>query len=175
MILWCGWPASFNFATTIFLVEWLVIFFVQSSGKQLKTDFIIWLMQCSPIGDLGTPDTGGGSWYYRRIQRSRILHGVGSIFQRVLQGPFHRRLCTTFVDESFGFNFASRLPWFSGLDGLWAPCVPTKFLKLTFMRATLLLFRNLPSENFFIHSTVRLSSVGSFSLALIPEQFLFGI
>ena len=152
MILWCGWPASFNFATTILLVEWLVIFFVQSSGKQLKTDFIIWLMQCSPIGDLGTPNTGGGSWYYRRIQRSRILHGVGSIFQRVLRSPFHRRLCTTFVDESFGFNFASRLPWFwldflqteplclhlpfakwwslplthcSGLDGLWAPCVPT--------------------------------------------------
>ena len=30
-------------------------------------------------------------------------------------------------------------------------------------------------ENWFVHSTVRLSSVGSFSIALIAEQFCFGI
>lgn len=29
-ISWRGWPASFNFATTIFLVELLVIFFVHT-------------------------------------------------------------------------------------------------------------------------------------------------
>ena len=50
--IWRGWPASFNFAMTIFLVEWLMIFFAQSSGKQFKTDFIIWLTPCSPIWDL---------------------------------------------------------------------------------------------------------------------------
>ena len=154
MILWRGWPAS-NFPTTVFLVEWLVIFFVQSSGKQLATDFIIWLVRCSQFGIWHTkhwcwvlvllPNTEVQNSSWRRVD-------VLTIFQTVLRGRFHGRLCTTFVEESFGFYFASRLAWFwldflrteplclylpfakwwglprthcSSLDGLWTPRVPT--------------------------------------------------
>ena len=41
MIFWRGWPASFNFATTVFLVERLVIFFVHFSDKPLATHVCI--------------------------------------------------------------------------------------------------------------------------------------
>lgn len=33
-----------------------------------------------PHSGFGIPNTGGGSWYYRQIQRSRMLHGFGSMF-----------------------------------------------------------------------------------------------
>lgn len=124
---------------------------------------------------------------------------VLTIFQRVLRGPFHCCLCTTFVEESFRFYFGSRLAWF-WLDFLRTeplclhlpqngevfhvrivvvltasePHVFRQILEVNVHEGNAVVFPNLP-ENLFVHSTVRLSSVGSFSIGLIAEHFCFGI
>ena len=74
MILWHGWPASFKFAAIVFLVEWLVICCLTWDGFHYLTDAMF------PYSGLGIPNTGGGSWCYSQKQRSRILHGFGSMF-----------------------------------------------------------------------------------------------
>ena len=151
-----NWFASFNFATTVFLVEWLVIFFVQSSGKQLGLDFIISLMQHSPIWDLAyyTLVVGLGSIAkYRGPEFFTALSWCFNHSKSLTGSLFHRRMYTTFVGRALGFicqspclvlleflwtePFCLHLPfakWWSllhthcrDLDSLWTPCVPTDF------------------------------------------------
>lgn len=115
MILCRGWPASFNFATTVFLVEWLVIFFVHSSGKQLATDFIIDWCDVPPFRIWHTKHLW---WVLVWLPNTEVRNSswlwvdVWDILQKFARDPFHRRLYTTFVGESFRVLFRSRLSWF---------------------------------------------------------------
>ena len=115
-----SWPAIFNFATTVFLffVKWFVVFLARSSRKQLATDFIIWLIRCSPILPfiLSPANTCGGARNNFKVQRAGISNSSGSTCKPLFAKPYEILFTTVgrprLPKRTSGFVSQSALPGF---------------------------------------------------------------